>query len=101
MSGPHIVHRSRFTFHNCKILQAKAVFILSNPADSQCLEFGDLMRFGMIWEAEKYVKIAELYLEDDDPVAADTFCSRAAMVMHEAHGIPWDPMGNALSRWQW
>lgn len=35
-------------------------------------------------QAEKYVKIAELYLEDEDPVAADTFCSRAAMVMHEA-----------------
>ena len=30
------------------------------------------------------MKIAELYLEDEDPVAADTFCSRAAMVMHEA-----------------
>lgn len=29
------------------------------------------------------MKIAELYLEDEDPVAADTFCSRAAMVMHE------------------
>eukprot|EP00438_Fugacium_kawagutii_P022868 Skav226464 [mRNA] locus=scaffold1781:112288:113286:+ [translate_table: standard] len=38
--------------------------------------------------AEKYVKIAELYLEDEDPVAADTFCSRAAMVMHEAR-VTW------------
>ena len=38
----------------------------------------------LLRKAEKYVKIAELYLEDRDPVAADTFCSRAAMVMHEA-----------------
>lgn len=36
-------------------------------------------------KAEKYVRIAELYLEDDDTVAADTFCSRAAMVMHEVN----------------
>ena len=50
-------------------------------------------RFDEIWEAEKYVKIAELYLEDDDPVAADTFCSRAAMVMHEAHGKCVEPKG--------
>jgi len=39
-------------------------------------------------KAEKYVKIAELYLEDDDPVSADTFCTRAAMVMHEVNSIP-------------
>mmetsp|Transcript_23077 Transcript_23077/g.65008 ORF Transcript_23077/g.65008 Transcript_23077/m.65008 type:complete len:405 (-) Transcript_23077:67-1281(-) len=39
-------------------------------------------------KAEKYVKIAELYLEDDDAVAADTFCTRAAMVMHEVQDIP-------------
>merc|ERR1719476_1154443 len=39
-------------------------------------------------KAEKYVKIAELYLEDDDPVAADTFCKRAAMVMHEVQDVP-------------
>jgi len=39
-------------------------------------------------KAEKYVKIAELYLEDDDPVAADTFCTRAAMVMHEVSDVP-------------
>jgi len=39
-------------------------------------------------KAEKYVKIAELYLEDDDPVSADTFCTRAAMVMHEVEDIP-------------
>lgn len=35
-------------------------------------------------KAEKYVKIAELYLEDDDPVSADANCTRAAMVIHEA-----------------
>jgi len=39
-------------------------------------------------KAEKYVKIAELYLEDEDPVAADTFCTRAAMVMHEVEDVP-------------
>eukprot|EP00933_Yihiella_yeosuensis_P041072 TRINITY_DN35509_c0_g1_i1.p1 TRINITY_DN35509_c0_g1~~TRINITY_DN35509_c0_g1_i1.p1 ORF type:complete len:404 (-),score=95.94 TRINITY_DN35509_c0_g1_i1:215-1426(-) len=39
-------------------------------------------------KAEKYVKIAELYLEDEDPVAADTYCSRAAMVMHEVEDMP-------------
>lgn len=39
-------------------------------------------------KAEKYVKIAELYLEDDDPVSADTFCTRAAMVMHEVNDDP-------------
>eukprot|EP00930_Biecheleria_cincta_P101928 TRINITY_DN93579_c0_g1_i1.p1 TRINITY_DN93579_c0_g1~~TRINITY_DN93579_c0_g1_i1.p1 ORF type:complete len:429 (-),score=81.96 TRINITY_DN93579_c0_g1_i1:47-1180(-) len=39
-------------------------------------------------KAEKYVRIAELYLEDDDTVAADTFCSRAAMVMHEVNDTP-------------
>merc|ERR1712032_1451081 len=39
-------------------------------------------------KAEKYVKIAELYLEDDDPVSADTFCARAAMVMHEVEDVP-------------
>eukprot|EP00929_Paragymnodinium_shiwhaense_P014060 TRINITY_DN121939_c0_g1_i1.p1 TRINITY_DN121939_c0_g1~~TRINITY_DN121939_c0_g1_i1.p1 ORF type:complete len:398 (+),score=130.36 TRINITY_DN121939_c0_g1_i1:109-1302(+) len=39
-------------------------------------------------KAEKYVKIAELYLEDDDSVAADTFCTRAAMVMHEVNDMP-------------
>lgn len=39
-------------------------------------------------KAEKYVKIAELYLEDEDPVAADTFCARAAMVMHEVEDVP-------------
>lgn len=37
---------------------------------------------------EKYVKIAELYLEDDDSVAADTFCKRAAMVTHEVEDVP-------------
>lgn len=39
-------------------------------------------------KAEKYVKIAELYLEDEDPVSADTFCARAAMVMHEVEDVP-------------
>jgi COP9 signalosome complex subunit 4 len=39
-------------------------------------------------KAEKYVKIAELYLEDEDPVAANTFCARAAMVMHEVEDLP-------------
>jgi len=39
-------------------------------------------------KAEKYVKISELYLEDDDPVSADTFCTRAAMVMHEVNDTP-------------
>lgn len=39
-------------------------------------------------KAEKYVKISELYLEDEDPVAADTFCTRAAMVMHEVNDVP-------------
>lgn len=39
-------------------------------------------------KAEKYVQIAEYYLEDDDTVAADTFCSRAAMVMHEVNDTP-------------
>merc|ERR1712187_564368 len=39
-------------------------------------------------KANKYVKIAEFYLEDDDPVAADTFCTRAAMVMHEVEDVP-------------
>lgn len=39
-------------------------------------------------KADKYVKIAELYLEDEDPVAADTFCTRAAMVMHEVNDVP-------------
>merc|ERR1719453_1024460 len=39
-------------------------------------------------KAEKYVKIAELYLEDDDPVAADTYCTRAAMVIHEVNDVP-------------
>lgn len=39
-------------------------------------------------KAEKYVKIAELYLEDDDAVSADTFCTRAAMVMHEVESVP-------------
>lgn len=39
-------------------------------------------------KAEKYVKIAELYLEDDDTVSADTYCSRAAMVMHEVTDVP-------------
>jgi len=39
-------------------------------------------------KAEKYVKIAELYLEDEDAVAADTFCTRAAMLMHEVQDVP-------------
>lgn len=39
-------------------------------------------------KAEKYVRVAELYLEDDDPVSADTFISRAAMVMHEVEAVP-------------
>lgn len=51
------------------------------------LETGTRCRTPM-QKAEKYVKIAELYLEDDDPVAADTFCTRAAMVMHEVADVP-------------
>lgn len=39
-------------------------------------------------KAEKYVKIAELYLEDEDPVAADTFCMRAGVMMHEVDDTP-------------
>mmetsp|Transcript_139139 Transcript_139139/g.242109 ORF Transcript_139139/g.242109 Transcript_139139/m.242109 type:complete len:403 (+) Transcript_139139:68-1276(+) len=39
-------------------------------------------------KADKYVKISELYLEDEDPVSADTFCTRAAMVMHEVNDVP-------------
>lgn len=39
-------------------------------------------------KGEKYVRIAELYLEDEDAVAADTFCTRAAMVMHEVQDVP-------------
>jgi len=39
-------------------------------------------------KAEKYVKIAELYLEDDDPVSADAYCTRAAMVIHEVQDVP-------------
>merc|ERR1719333_1537100 len=39
-------------------------------------------------KADKYVKIAELYLEDEDAVSADTFCTRAAMVMHEVQDVP-------------
>jgi len=51
------------------------------------LETGTRCRTPM-QKAEKYVKIAELYLEDDDPVSADTFCTRAAMVMHEVQDVP-------------
>jgi len=51
------------------------------------LETGTRCRTSM-QKAEKYVKIAELYLEDGDPVAADTFCTRAAMVMHEVEDVP-------------
>eukprot|EP00405_Crypthecodinium_cohnii_P046271 CAMPEP_0206578510 /NCGR_PEP_ID=MMETSP0325_2-20121206/32005_1 /ASSEMBLY_ACC=CAM_ASM_000347 /TAXON_ID=2866 /ORGANISM="Crypthecodinium cohnii, Strain Seligo" /LENGTH=398 /DNA_ID=CAMNT_0054084161 /DNA_START=108 /DNA_END=1300 /DNA_ORIENTATION=+ len=39
-------------------------------------------------KAEKYVQIAQYYLEDDDAVSADTFCTRAAMVMHEVQDVP-------------
>lgn len=39
-------------------------------------------------KAEIYVKIAELYLEDDDAVSADMFCTRAAMVIHEVSEVP-------------
>ncbi|CAE7263543.1 CSN4 [Symbiodinium natans] len=51
------------------------------------LESGTRCRTPM-QKAEKYVKVAELYLEDDDPISADTFCSRAAMVMHEVNDTP-------------
>lgn len=34
-------------------------------------------------KADIYVRIAELYLEDDDAGAADTYCGRAAMVIHD------------------
>merc|ERR1719343_1659967 len=51
------------------------------------LETGTRCRTPM-QKAEKYVKIAELYLEDDDSVSADTFCTRAAMVMHEVNDTP-------------
>lgn len=39
-------------------------------------------------KAEKYVKISELYLEDEDPVSADMYCTRAAMVIHEVQEVP-------------
>eukprot|EP00931_Biecheleriopsis_adriatica_P072562 TRINITY_DN4692_c0_g1_i3.p1 TRINITY_DN4692_c0_g1~~TRINITY_DN4692_c0_g1_i3.p1 ORF type:complete len:403 (+),score=123.32 TRINITY_DN4692_c0_g1_i3:74-1282(+) len=39
-------------------------------------------------KAAKYVQITELYLEDGDPTSADTFCSRAAMLMHEVEDTP-------------
>jgi len=39
-------------------------------------------------KAEKYVKIAELYLEDDDAVSADTYCGRAAHVIHDVSDVP-------------
>lgn len=39
-------------------------------------------------KAEKYVKISELYLEDEDPTSADMYCTRAAMVIHEVQEVP-------------
>lgn len=39
-------------------------------------------------KAEKYVQIAEFYLEEDDAVNADTYCNRASMVMHEVPDVP-------------
>lgn len=32
---------------------------------------------------EKYIQIAELYLQEDDAASSDTYCTRAAMLMHE------------------
>mmetsp|Transcript_42986 Transcript_42986/g.98754 ORF Transcript_42986/g.98754 Transcript_42986/m.98754 type:complete len:387 (+) Transcript_42986:126-1286(+) len=39
-------------------------------------------------KAEKYVKIAELYLEDDDALSADTYCARASHMIHEVTDVP-------------
>eukprot|EP00397_Hematodinium_sp_SG-2012_P047834 GEMP01054553.1.p1 GENE.GEMP01054553.1~~GEMP01054553.1.p1 ORF type:complete len:391 (+),score=90.13 GEMP01054553.1:301-1473(+) len=33
--------------------------------------------------AEKYIQIAELYLQENDASSADTYCTRAAMLMHQ------------------
>lgn len=34
-------------------------------------------------QAQRYIQIAELYLQEDDAASADTYCARAAMVIHE------------------
>merc|ERR1719238_2472311 len=38
-------------------------------------------------KASFYVRIAELYLEDEDPVTAENFCSRAGMVIHDVEDV--------------
>eukprot|EP00386_Alphamonas_edax_P004366 GDKI01013835.1.p1 GENE.GDKI01013835.1~~GDKI01013835.1.p1 ORF type:complete len:452 (-),score=131.29 GDKI01013835.1:125-1480(-) len=39
-------------------------------------------------KADKYVLIAELYLEDGDAVAAETYCNRAGLIIHEVTDKP-------------
>ena len=35
------------------------------------------------YKVEKYIKIAQLYLEDEEPVSAETFINRASLLINE------------------
>lgn len=72
----------------CEVLQAECEWAEAAKCLAAInLETGTRCRTPL-QKAEKYVKIAELYLEDDDPVSADTYCTRAAMVIHDVTDVP-------------
>ncbi|CEM32232.1 unnamed protein product [Vitrella brassicaformis CCMP3155] len=50
------------------------------------LESGSRQR-SVAEKAEKYVKIAELFLEDEDAVSAEAYCTRASMIIHEVDDV--------------
>jgi len=56
------------------------------------------------YKVEKYIKIAQLYLEDDEPVSAETFINRASLLINEEtepslrllHKV-----GSNAAEWRW
>lgn len=46
--------------------------------------FSSTRQYTVDYKLETYLKIARLYLEDDDPVEAETYIKRASMLQAES-----------------
>jgi COP9 signalosome complex subunit 4 len=73
--------------HLADVFQAEGEYTKAAQCLAQInLESGTRIRTAQE-KSSFYVRIAELYLEDEDPVTAENFCSRAGMVIHDVEDV--------------
>ena len=64
------------TFHVCDISSSLNTFFLNF--------ISSFRQYNVDYKLDTYLKIARLYLEDDDPVQAEAYINRASLLQNES-----------------